>query len=438
MIHRFQISNLFFIGCSCCAYLLLGYSTNRTDFFQLLSLFLFLCFLAYRWLPQLTLKQIFWSGLFFRLLLLGTIPALSQDFYRFIWDGLLLDAGQNPYALLPDAMATDTIPLQSSLLEKMGELSAENHSNYPPISQLGFWLSTQLFSSSILSAVVGMRLLLILSDLGIFFLGTRLLTHFQMNPHRIGWYFLHPLVIVELTGNLHGEGLMLFFFLGGWCLYTKKKFGWASLSFAAAVATKLIPLLLYPVFIRFQKLKTNVIMGLCGLTGLLLFFLPFFHSLDFSTYIATIQLWFKQFEFNGSIYYLIRSLGYQWKGYNIIRQWGEIVPWILLCWVLFFAFYKKKKTAKEIFSAMLILLSGYYFIASIVHPWYLVNLILLGVFTSYRFPMVWGGAVIVSYFTYSTPSFTENMWLIGLEYGLVYGIFWWEWRNKKALFHHFQ
>ena len=87
---------------------------------------------------------------------------------------------------------------------------------------------------------------------------------------------------------------------------------------------------------------------------------------------------------------------------------------------------------------MLILLSGYYFIASIVHPWYLVNLILLGVFTSYRFPMVWGGAVILSYFTYSTPSFTENMWLIGLEYGLVYGIFWWEWRNKKALFHHFQ
>lgn len=179
-------------------------------------------------------------------------------------------------------------------------------------------------------------------------------------------------------------------------------------------------------------------MGLCGLTGLFLFFLPFFHSLDFSTYIATIQLWFKQFEFNGSIYYLIRSLGYQWKGYNIIRQWGEIVPWILLCWVLFFAFYKKKKTAKEIFSAMLILLSGYYFIASIVHPWYLVNLILLGVFTSYRFPMVWGAAVIVSYFTYSTPSFTENMWLIGLEYGLVYGVFWWEWRNKKALFHHFQ
>ena len=188
MIHRFQISNLFFIGCSSCAYLLLGYSTNRTDFFQLLSLILLLCLLAYRWLPQLTLKQIFWSGLF-STAALGYDSGLIARFLSFIWDGLLLDAGQNPYALPPDAMATDTIPLQSSLLEKMGELSAENHSNYPPISQLGFWLSTQLFSSSILSAIVGMRLLLILSDLGIFFLGTRLLTHFQMNPHRIGWYF---------------------------------------------------------------------------------------------------------------------------------------------------------------------------------------------------------------------------------------------------------
>ena len=178
-------------------------------------------------------------------------------------------------------------------------------------------------------------------------------------------------------------------------------------------------------------------MGLCGLTGLLLFFLPFFHSLDFSTYIATIQLWFKQFEFNGSIYYLIRSLGYQWKGYNIIRQWGEIVPWILLCWVLFFAFYKKKKTAKEIFSAMLILLSGYF------HCFDCPPLVSCQSYLTRRvhflpFPNGMGGGGHCELLHISTPSFTENMWLIGLEYGLVYGIFWWEWRNKKALFHHFQ
>ena len=255
MIHRFQVSNLFFIGCSGCAYLLLGYCTNRTDFFQLLSLFLLLCFLAYRWVPQLSLKQIFWSGLFFRLLLLGAIPALSQDFYRFIWDGLLLNAGQNPYALPPEAIANGSIPLQSFLLEKMGELSAENHSNYPPISQLGFWLSAQLFSSSIYSTVLGMRLLLILSDIGIFFLGIRLLKQFQMNPHRIGWFFLHPLVIVELTGNLHGEGLMLFFFLGGLVFVYQKKNRLGKFVFCSGCSHQTHPIAALSCFYPFSKAK---------------------------------------------------------------------------------------------------------------------------------------------------------------------------------------
>ena len=67
-------------------------------------------------------------------------------------------------------------------------------------------------------------------------------------------------------------------------------------------------------------------MGLLGGSTVALLFLPFFWSLGFENYLATIQLWFKNFEFNGSLYYIVRWIGYQIKGYNIIRQWGAFSP----------------------------------------------------------------------------------------------------------------
>lgn len=433
----FAKRDLLFFILGLLAYSFCAYWLVREDIVLLLAVFFGISLLVFKRLPSLSLKQIFWSGLLFRMVFIGAIPQLSQDFYRFIWDGLLLHNESNPYAYIPSEVPLGS-PYHGILLEKMGTLSAENHSNYPPVNQFGFWIATALFPNSLWGTLLSMRTLLILADLGIFYFGTQLLTNMQLDARRIGWYFLHPLVIIELTGNLHWEGMMLFFFVFGWWLAQNKKYGKASLSFALAVGTKLIPLLVYPLFIRFYSYKVNLKMGAIGMTALVGLFYPFFYQIGMSDYFSTLQLWFKQFEFNGSIYYIIRWFGYQIKGYNIIRQWGEIVPWLVIGITLIYAFLKKKKTASAVFTSMLFVLSWYYFLASIVHPWYLTSLILLSTFTSYRFPLVWGSLVSLSYFTYSQPNFAENFWFIGLEYGIVFYLLAYEWRKKRALFHHFE
>ena len=422
-------------------YVLLGYFVPREQSLYFLILYASSWGLTYALLKNSSTLSIFWLGLLFRLIFIIALPWLSQDFYRFIWDGLLLQNELNPYAFSPNELierdALFDSPLKTTLYEGMGTLSAQHYSNYPPINQLGFLSAVYAFPQSLLGSVVVMRLLLILAEVGLFFVIKKILQHLNLPLSRLGWYFLNPLIILELSGNLHWEGVMLFFFALGWWLLLKQQNFWATIAFAFSIATKLIPLLLLPLFVRFQAWKKTVWMALLGCLCLLLLFVPFFKDIGMENYFATLQLWFKNFEFNGSVYYLIRWIGYQTKGYNIIRQWGEISPWIITGMILIFAFLKPKKKALEVFTAMLFLMTAYYLIASIVHPWYVIPLVFLGLFTRYSFPLIWSMLIPLSYITYADPNFQENYILIVLEYTIVIIAMIFEIRNKKALLQHF-
>ena len=166
------------------------WNTPRENSFVLVLAFFACCYLSFRLVKQSTLQQIFYFGLVFRLLFIGIMPWLSQDFYRFIWDGLLFYDHINPYAYTPNALMESDVLFQSVLKEElwqnMGALSAGHYSNYPPINQLGFLLSVFGVSENLLISVVCMRLLLIAADIGIFFIGKQLLKVLHL-PEKENW-----------------------------------------------------------------------------------------------------------------------------------------------------------------------------------------------------------------------------------------------------------
>ena len=79
---------------------------------------------------------------------------------------------------------------------------------------------------------------------------------------------------------------------------------------------------------------------------------------------------------------------------------------------------------------MLLGISAYFFLSTTVHPWYIATPLILSIFTKYRFALVWSFAVFFSYYAYGNAGFQENLWLVALEYILVYGVFFLEISGK--------
>jgi hypothetical protein len=71
---------------------------------------------------------------------------------------------------------------------------------------------------------------------------------------------------------------------------------------------------------------------------------------------------------------------------------------------------------------LLLMLTAYYALATTIHPWYLTLLVGLAVFSRFRYPLVWGGLAVLSYAAYRTSAYTENLWLVALEYVLTFGV----------------
>ena len=412
------------------------YDLVRSDSVKLIVLYsgLFLLFYKLIQLGKHNLKLLTWLAFVFRAVFILAIPNLSQDFYRFIWDGRILLEGINPYLHTVEAFITSNefpVAQTKELYAGMGTLNASHYTNYPPLKQMCFAIAGILAGKHILGSVIVMRLLIIAADFGTLFFGKKLLKKLNIPIHHIFWYILNPFIIIELTGNLHFEGVMVFFLI--WSLYLLHidKWKWAAVIFALSVSVKLIPLLFLPLFL--QKLGWKKSLGFYTIIGLVtvILFAPFYSLTFINNYAETIGLWFNNFEFNASLYYIAREIGYLFRGYNEIAIIGTYTALIMFLFVIALALFGKNKTTIQLITTMLIAISFYYFTATTVHPWYVATLILLSVFTNYKFPLIWSYVIILSYLAYSNNNNQENYWIIGLEYIVVYSVFIWEVFIKK-------
>lgn len=428
-------------------YISFAYNFEREDFIKLITLYAALFFLQLKLIQflQWNFNFLFVTGILFRLVFIVALPSLSQDFYRFIWDGELINHGINPYIYTPNQIVIESvhlgeniaIPNQAELYQGMGELSAKHYSNYPPINQLIFAISIFLGFGSILGGVIWMRLFIILADVGTVLIGRKLLNYLGKKEHLIFFYFLNPLVVLELTGNLHFEGIMFFLFITGFYLITKNKLLSAAPIYAASIYLKLVPLLFLPIFFKYLKFKKSIlfyalVVGCCAM-----YLLPFINENLLDNYQKTIELWFSNFEFNASIYNLVKYVFvtfFEAKPWELITVYGSLVKIISVFIILSLAFIPKNNSPKQVLTSILFVLTAYYFLSATVHPWYIVFLIGLAVFLDYKYPIAWSTVVILSYFAYSQPNYEENLLLISLEYILVFGVLFFEvFKNRNII-----
>lgn len=426
-----KLKNAILIAIFSCFIIWLGYFTPRQAFGQLFGLYSAL-FIVYFFLVKYIKdsREVFFTAIFFRLLLLFSIPAFSDDFYRFVWDGRLLLNGINPYTILPTDFI-QSLDFQRVIVDKsiFSKLNSPNYYTvYPPFNQLIFVVSTWLSQSSLFGNVISLRLFILLAEIGTLFLISSLkktsLNNIN-NDIKLTIYAFNPLIILELTGNLHFEAVVIFFLILAY-KFRKKTLLFSAFFFACAVSTKMLPLIFIPLIIRFLGIKKGILYAsFVGIFTLVLFF-PFLDKMLIEKLFSSVNLYFQKFEFNASIYYLVRAIGFQITGYNIIGTAGKILALLTFTGVFLISW-----RAKSFFLGALAILTLYFSVATTVHPWYAANLVAIAVFTQFRYPIVWSYTIFLSYATYQTNLYQENLWLVALEYLLVLGVMIYEISDRR-------
>ena len=169
----------------------------------LVTLVLVIClYLSERARWCFTSRQAIGMAIVIRALFVFRPPELSDDIFRYLWDGLTLLGGQNPYALTPIAAGP-----HDGL--SAGLLALVNHSHlttiYPPAAQLVFALG-----ASTSAGVVGIKLILVLMDLCTCLLLMLLLKWIQKPPWLVIVYAWHPLPVLEIaaSGHIDAAGML--------------------------------------------------------------------------------------------------------------------------------------------------------------------------------------------------------------------------------------
>ena len=383
-------------------------------------------------------------GLCFRIVLLPSDPFLSDDIYRYLWDGKILAGGINPYQYAPVDIHLQQFRDQIIFpFINFPDIAT----SYPPVSQLIFFIN-YWFGGSVLS----WKILLMFFELSLFLMMYKLVKHFGLNKYRLLIYFYNPLLIIETysSGHLEITGISLFW-IGVYLFYKHHDFK-SIIFFAMSILTKFITLMSSLPFLteRFFRKSTFLVL-LC-----ILIFSPFLLGgiIPVPGIFSYISLW----EFNGGIYQTVISM-LKLFGVKEYHWVNPVFPSYLATLYVSYAFYYKV-CAVIILLAVIIyqlkrlrILSDFrtanfiqksFFLTAVLliltptlHPWYLLWIIPFLVIIPNWSWLFFTFLIQASYFVLKdyalTSDWKESVWILLFQYIPFYALLIWEYFDGRKI-----
>ena len=179
----------------------------------------------------------------FRLSILFAPPYLSDDIYRYVWDGRVQAAGINPYRYIP--AAPELAHLRDDVIYPKINRREWAHTIYPPSAQAVFLLTTRISES-----VVWMKTTMLIFELVTIWALARLLTLLGRPRQLLLLYAWHPLVVWEFAGSGHVDAIAIGFMALAFLAWQKKSDLGAGVMLACATLAKLFPIVLLPAMLK--------------------------------------------------------------------------------------------------------------------------------------------------------------------------------------------
>ncbi len=371
-----------------------------------------------------------WLWLFaivFRLVMLTTTPTLSDDVYRYLWDGHLVAEGVNPYTHEINAPELDPFEIPARRLANNPTLS----SPYLPVAHGIFGTASTFTPSEPLS----MQILMTLFDLGSAVVISRLLVAAGLPASRVLLYLWNPLIIIETAHGAHLDAVMIFLALLALLGVFGRGRGRTASPVALALAslTRPIPILLAPIIWWRWTARQRALLVITAIAIIIPFgFGPAgFGLIGEATgtgVFGSARVYSQEFRFNAGVaHWMENSIGTAAANFAVITLMSGTL--LAVSALARNASDDTVNNTRRLLRLASVATMAYVLLTPILHPWYLSILIALLVFVPpapaecgdrwlLLAPWMWLATTLpLSYLTYRDPNaFGELSWVRTVEW----------------------
>lgn len=347
-------------------------------------------------------------GVACRMVLIPEKPSLSDDIYRYMWDGKTIAGGINPYMYSPGA---------EQLRHQRDEYYPYiNHKNlktiYPPLAEAVFFCAAAVSKKPVMQKIMFTTFDILIMAVIVILLLLR-----DMRSGLVLIYAWNPLVILEFSHSGHVDSLGIFFLMLSLLLFEwgKKNSGFVSLALSFLV--KYFSIILLPFFVLKKKyIKHTAVFAIAVIVGVV----PFIAA--GSRIFESFFIYAKQWEHNAALYSVFKSLFGN----------SDAVRFLFLTALIVLAVYWGY-THTQLLRYSYLMTGSVLLLSPTLHPWYVCWIVpFLCFFPNPAWILLTGliaGSYWVLFIEQSTSMWSLPVFVMWLEYVpfyalLIFGVLW--------------
>lgn len=330
----------------------------------------------------------------------GTV--LSDDVYRYVWDGWVTVHGEDPYAHVPSSNEYAHLQVTDGTFRFPQDVPYnEVPTIYPPGAQ---WLFAGI------SSLTGTTVVMWSAAWALFNLALLIMIATWLRSQTDTWWPLW-LVVASPTVLLHGfvdphvDAVVALLMLGGCVAVQRSQVMLAGMLFGLGISVKYLPVI--AVFYVAGQLSWRQRITLLGsIAGVLVVaYVPFVDS----ALLGNLPVYLSTWQANASVYHLVRLVAEQ-----DTTRWLLLLIGLMVTIVIWRRWRQMPATATALTLIALLLCSP------VVHAWYLLPAALLIPLAPLRSTLIWLATmstygIVVAHYR-STGTWTEPPWLLVIEY----------------------
>jgi len=326
-----------------------------------------------------------------------TPPGSDDDVDRYLWDGRVQRLGYNPYVVVPSdpALAGLHTPETRTLN------NPEVPSPYPAGAQLFFRAVTAIHES-----VFALKAAFVLCDLAIVLVLLYILSCSGKGTHWILAYAWNPLLATEVAGSGHIDIVGVLLLVVSVAALGRRWRTVAALAFGLAVAVKLLPIVLLPLYWKRVRVRDAALAA--AVAGLL--YVPFFNHGRIP--IGSLGTYVQRFRFNDPVFAMLERVAAP-----------QLIVGLAVLVGLLTAFWLRRENSRWNSDASAWPMAATLLCAPVVYPWYLLW-VLPFVGSASTVPLIiWTVSIIPTYYVWHLRTLGRPWlvpwWIMLIEYGSV-------------------